>query len=157
MEKPAHSLRQIGRFLLGVLLVHGIVILFHCVMMTNGEVGKTFQDIYYQKDGRKEMWILFDYSGPFVLMTVVAFLFLARGPFLFHLLGWCIAAATIIATAPLYSTRLVPQPLTIWGGLHPPPFAPLPKGNFPIMIMVVMTAFTLITRMSAREEQKSKA
>ena len=143
--------RTLVYFIAGVTAVHALVTAFHLMMLPDWTGGRLLRDFYYSHSprGRKETWPLVDYYVPIILLMVVTVGLLMYRSIWMHLAGWILCCVTILGTLPLYSTRLVPTPVSTWGTPRPMPFQ-RPPDQFPTLLLT--TIFSVMARYSARSE-----
>lgn len=100
-------------------------------------MARLLRHFYYSNSahGAKETWPLIDYYVPTMLLLAITVNFLKYRSILIYLAGWIFCCITIVGPMPIYSTQLVPTPVTTWGTPHPPPFAPLPQ-NSPFLLVM---------------------
>ena len=139
----------LGAFVAAVLGVHAVVVTFHLLMLPEWPVGRTLRALYYHRHGVKETWPLIDYYVPILLLVCVTVGFLRRRSIWIHLTGWILCCVTVVGMTPIYSTRLVPTPVSTWGTPRPPPFQRLPE-RFPTLLAA--SIFSIIARYSMNAE-----
>ncbi|HEY7116345.1 MAG TPA: hypothetical protein VH475_07160 [Tepidisphaeraceae bacterium] len=144
-------------FLAGVLAVHALVMLFHLALMAQWPPARPLRTIYYSKHGVKETWPLFDYYIPIGLLVMLTAAVFQRRSLWMHVAGWVVCWVTILGTLPIYSTRLVPTPVSAWKNPAPHPFD-RPPDQFPTLlaagIFSVITRYAMATDSNGTSSQK---
>lgn len=144
------------RFLVGVLVIHAIIATFHLVLMAHWTLASMLRAAYYHRgSGGKFTWVLFDYYLPTFALGMMTFITLRRQSILIHALGWLLCCITIAATVPIYSGRMVPQPVSAWAGAIPMPFDPIPGEKLPILLLVGFA--TIVGRLKQEKSSKNGA
>jgi len=143
--------KTLACFLAAVVAVHAAVIAFHLAMLAEWPVGRVLRHFYYSRSphGVKETWPLIDYYLPTMFLAVATAGLLRFRSIFLHLAGWILCCVTVVGPLPIYSTRLVPTPVSTWGTPRPPPFERLPE-NSPFLLVVSVAS--ILARYSARAE-----
>lgn len=150
--------RTLLLFLALIAAVHALIIAFHLMMLAEWPVGRALRAFYYSHSARgvKETWPLIDYYGPMMLLTAVTIVVLRYRNVFLHLAGWILCCITIVGPLPIYSTRLVPTPVTTWGTPRPPPFERFPEKAPFLLIMLIASVIARYSANAREAEEEAK-